>query len=121
MLLEFFHLFFSESALVRRVALKRERVIWELRGALMVDIIFSILPVRVFCLVVAELCGWGIILRNRTILFFRWLHWESLECSFLSGRLFHLVRIDYTSLLLKVECFLLFKSPRNLILILFLI
>ncbi len=108
MLLEFFHLFFSESALIRRVSFERQRVKWKLRGSLMVDIIFSILPVGVFCLVVADLHGWSIVLGNRTILLFRWLHRESLECSLLSGRLFHFVGINYASLLLKVEYFLLY-------------
>ena len=104
MFLELIHLVFSKVHFVWGVSFEWKRVIWILWMTLMVDVIFTILPVRVFSLVMAHLWCGGIILVDGLELTWYLLHLKWHKGRLLSGCHFHTMRVDYARLLLHVEC-----------------
>ena len=96
----------SKILFVRRTAIEGKRVVRVLRGLLMEDVIFTVVPVGERCMVRACLLNWFRRLNNFTLL---WLSTFALLTSILglvSRDQVHLVRVDDLAFLLEIECFL---------------
>lgn len=103
MTLELLHLLLCEVSFVRGISLKRKRVVWVLRVALMKDIMTAVLPIRKLSLVAAHFTGRSVVLVWLLHHLLLSLDLIGLESCFLGRHHLHRVRVNDLGLLLEIE------------------
>lgn len=117
MFYELSHLFFSEIVFIWRVPLKGKWIVWILRMLFVINITWSIFPIRKTCLVRTSLLGRCIILLNLSLFLLLRDNLEWLKCNSICSWEFHFMWIDDFMFFFWIKSFSLRKNLNLLALV----